>query len=66
MGVVRPELFFVEHASVSLHQRVGKIPVEERDEGLDTRCVQVVDELGVELEALSVDRVISPTERDDP
>lgn len=62
---VRHELLLVEHAPVPLVQRIGQVPVEQRDQGRDPRGVQVVHEFEVEVQALLIDGVIASAQGDD-
>jgi len=58
------ELLLVQEAAVALVERIGKIPVEEGDEGGDAGLEEVVDELDVVVNALLVDGVVAAAERD--
>lgn len=63
--IVGDEFLFVQHAAISLVELIGKIPVEEGDQGSDSRSQEVIDELDVVLKPFFVDRVIAASERDD-
>lgn len=65
VGIVSDELLFVEETAVALHQIVRQIPVEQCDERLNAGLVQIIEEFGVELQALLVHRIISTTQRND-
>lgn len=59
--IVSHEFVLVEGTAVSLEQLIGKIPVVQGDERLDSSGVQIVDELGVKVYSLLVDGVVSAT-----
>lgn len=59
--IVSHEFVLVEGPAVSLEQLVGKIPVVQGDEGLDSSGVEIVDEFGVKVYSLLVDGVVSAT-----
>jgi hypothetical protein len=58
--VVGDEIVLVEETAVASVERLGKIPVEERDHGDDAGGEEVVDEGDVEVEAFFVDGIMRP------
>lgn len=58
------ELLLVQEAAIALVEGIGKIPVEEGDEGGDAGLEEVVDELDVVVNALLVNGVVAAAERD--
>ena len=62
---VEGELLAVQKTAIALVETIGKIPVEEGDEGGDAGLEEVVDELDVVVDALLVDGVVAATDGDD-
>jgi hypothetical protein len=62
---VKRELLLVQETTIPLVKLVGKIPVEESDEGLDASRKKVIDEFDVVVDALLVDGVVATSQRDD-
>lgn len=59
--IVGHEFVLVQGSAISLEQLVGKIPVIQGDEGLDSSCVEIVDEFGVKVYSFLIDGVVSAT-----
>lgn len=63
---VRGELLLVQHATVSLVELLGKVPMEEGDEGGDPIGSELVNKLLVVFDTLGVDGVVAAAEGNHP
>lgn len=59
------EFLLIQESTVPLIEFVGKIPMEQCDHWGNPCCDQIIDKLGIELQAFLVDRVVATTERND-
>lgn len=66
MGIIRHELVFVQHPTISCIYAFGKIPVEERNKRLDSCSKQIIYEFFVEGNSSRVDWVIASSDWNDP
>jgi hypothetical protein len=62
---VQGELFPVQKSTVPLVKPIGQVPVVEGDVGRDSSLEQVINKLYIVIQALLVDGVVAPTQRDD-
>jgi len=62
---VKGKLLAVKKTTISLVQTIGEIPMEQCDEGRNSRVGEVIDELDVMVDTRLVDGVVPAAEGDD-